>query len=235
MDGPIRVPSPRRDPAMSFLDGLGIIHPGVFCFAVLLLNLTPGPDTAFIVGQSVAHGRRMGLMSVLGISTGCVVHTAALALGLSALIAASASAFTVIKIVGAAYLVYLGGRMIVASLERKAAPAAAASPVATPSASPRRAFVQGFATNVLNPKVVLFFLSFFPQFVATGSDRKALAFVALGVVMIVMSTVYNGLVAWLAAGVTRRMRSVPRVKSWLDRSIGAAFIAIGARLAFADR
>ncbi len=86
---------------MSFLDGLGIVHPGVFCFAVLLLNLTPGPDTAFIVGQSVAHGRRMGLMSVLGISAGCVVHTAALALGLSALIAASAGAFIVIKIVGA--------------------------------------------------------------------------------------------------------------------------------------
>ncbi len=217
---------------MSLLDGLGIVHPGVFCLAVMLLNVTPGPDTAFIVGQSVAHGRRMGLMSVLGISAGCVVHTAALALGLSALIAASAGAFIVVKVVGAIYLAYLGGRMIVASFARRSATAAA--PVAS-VASPRRAFTQGFATNVLNPKVVLFFLSFFPQFVATTSDRKALAFVALGVVLIVMSTIWNGLVAWLAAGVTRRMRGVPRLRAWLDRSIGAAFIALGARLAFAER
>jgi len=221
---------------MSFLDALGIVHAGVFCFAVLLLNLTPGPDTAFIVGQSVAYGRRMGLMSVLGISTGCVVHTAALALGLSALLAASAGAFTAIKVVGAAYLIFLGGRMIVASLRAPAtaAPLARRVPIDA-SASPRRSFAQGFVTNVLNPKVVLFFLSFFPQFVSTASDAKAMAFVVLGAIMIAISTVYNGLVAWIAGGVTQRIRSAPRVKAWLDRSIGAAFIALGARLAFPDR
>jgi len=221
---------------MSFLDALGIVHPGVFCVAVLLLNLTPGPDTAFIVGQSVAYGRRMGLMSVLGISTGCVVHTTALALGLSAFLAASAGAFTAIKVVGAAYLVFLGGRMIVASLRASSRTAIVARRVPTAAnASPHRAYVQGFVTNVLNPKVVLFFLSFFPQFVATSSDAKAMAFVALGAIMIAISTVYNGLVAWLAGGVTQRIRSAPRVKAWLDRSIGSAFIALGARLAFPDR
>jgi threonine/homoserine/homoserine lactone efflux protein len=221
---------------MSFLDALGIVHAGVFCFAVLLLNLTPGPDTAFIVGQSVAHGRRMGLMSVLGISTGCVVHTAALALGLSALLAASAGAFTAIKVVGAAYLIFLGGRLIVASLRAPAttAPTSRRVPIDA-SPSPRRAFAQGFVTNVLNPKVVLFFLSFFPQFVAASSDAKPLAFVVLGAIMIAISTVYNGLVAWLAGGVTQRIRSAPRVKAWLDRSIGGAFIALGARIAFPDR
>jgi threonine/homoserine/homoserine lactone efflux protein len=221
---------------MSFIDHLGIVHLGVFCVAVFLLNLTPGPDTAFIVGQSVAHGRKMGLMSVLGISAGCIVHTAALALGLSALLAASASAFIVIKVAGAAYLIFLGGRMIFGSFRRDAETATRTETideVALPSS--RRAFVQGFATNVLNPKVVLFFLSFFPQFVAASSESKALAFVFLGIVLIVMSTVYNGLVAWLAGGITRRVRSVPRIKAWLDRSIGAAFIALGARLAFVDR
>jgi threonine/homoserine/homoserine lactone efflux protein len=221
---------------MSFLDALGIVHAGVFCFAVLLLNLTPGPDTAFIVGQSVAYGRRMGLMSVLGISTGCVVHTAALALGLSALLAASAGAFTAIKVVGAAYLIFLGGRMIVASFRAPATAEAVARRVPIDaSASPRRAFAQGFVTNVLNPKVVLFFLSFFPQFVSTASDAKAIAFVVLGAIMIAISTVYNGLVAWIAGGVTQRIRSAPRVKAWLDRSIGGAFIALGAYLAFPDR
>src|SRR5438128_2003529 len=103
---------------MTLLDSLGIVHVGLFCGAVLLLNLTPGPDTAFIVGQSVAHGRRIGLLSVLGISLGCLVHTAAAALGLSAILAASASAFVVVKLAGALYLTVLGVRMIAASLRR---------------------------------------------------------------------------------------------------------------------
>ncbi len=221
---------------MTQLADPGIVHPGVFCLAVLLLNLTPGPDTAFIVGQSIAHGRRAGLMAVLGISTGCLIHTAALALGLSALLAASANAFLLIKVVGALYLVFLGVRMIAGSAGRASVPPEhidadeAARPVPA-----HRAFVQGFLTNVLNPKVVLFFVSFVPQFVAVSSPTKALAFVLLGIVLAAISTVYNGLVAILAGGITRRMRTVPRIRAWLDRTIGAAFIALGARIAFADR
>ncbi len=222
---------------MSFIESVGIVHPGVFCLAVMLLNLTPGPDTAFIVGQSVAYGRRMGMLSVLGISAGCCIHTGALALGLSALIAASAGAFVVIKVVGAAYLAFLGMRMIVATLRRVPSNADVPLPCSPRTGRPssRRAFVQGFVTNVLNPKVVLFFLSFFPQFVATSSETKALAFVVLGAILIAMTTVYNGAVAWVAGGISRRMRALPRVKDWLDRSIGAAFVALGARLVFTDR
>ncbi len=229
---------------MNAFTDLGIVHLGLFCGAVVLLNFTPGPDTAFIVGQSVARGRRAGLMAVLGISLGCVVHTLALVFGLSALIAASASAFTLIKIVGAAYLVYLGVRMIVATMRTRVSPgeatiAKASSPapsrgtVAHPSA--RRTFAQGFITNVLNPKVVLFFLSFFPQFVAYDSPSKGLAFAVLGGVMIAISTIYNGSVAWLAGSITHRMHGAPRVKAWLERSVGAAFIALGARLALSER
>ena len=220
---------------ISFAD-LGIVHPGIFCAAVLLLNLTPGPDTAFIVGQSIAHGRRAGLMSVLGISAGCVVHTIALALGLSAILAASASAFTLIKIAGALYLTFLGLRMIVGSMRKPAiVPTVALVESSAPRPSSRRTFMQGFVTNVLNPKVVLFFLSFFPQFVGASSPSKAVAFFVLGAVMIVISTVYNGIVAWLAGSITRRVRGAPRFKVWLDRSIGAAFVALGARIALADR
>ncbi len=219
----------------SFAD-FGIVHAGIFCVAVLLLNLTPGPDTAFIVGQSVAHGRRAGLLSVLGISAGCVVHTMALALGLSAILAASANAFASIKIAGAIYLTFLGLRMILGSLRRGGdgvAPTIPRSPVLRPSS--RRTFMQGFVTNVLNPKVILFFLSFFPQFVAESSPSKAVAFVVLGAVMVVISTIYNGIVAWLAGSITRRVRGVPRVKVWLDRLIGAAFVALAARIAWVDR
>jgi RhtB (resistance to homoserine/threonine) family protein len=221
---------------MVLFDALGIVHLGVFCIAVLLLNLTPGPDTAFIVGQSVAHGRRAGLLAVLGISAGLLVHTTALALGFSALVAASATAFTVIKVAGAAYLVFLGLRMIVATSGRQKPVDAIAKPVVVPAApGPKRAFAQGFLTNLMNPKVILFFLSFFPQFVERTSPAKGMAFAALGLVLVAMSTVYNGLVAWLAGGLARRMRGVPRVKRWLDRSIGAAFVALGARLVFVER
>ena len=220
---------------MNLLSDVGIVHPGVFCIAVLLLNVTPGPDTAFIVGQSVAHGRRAGLMSVLGISAGCVAHTLALALGLSALLAASAGAFTVVKVAGAAYLVFLGVRMIVATLGGQPIMATRPLPSAAARPSSRRTFVQGFVTNVLNPKVVLFFLSFFPQFVATTSPSKGLAFVVLGGMLVVISTIYNGAVAWLAGGITQRMQGAPRIRRWLERSVGVAFIALGARLALPER
>lgn len=222
----------------SFAD-LGIAHPGVFCAAVLLLNFTPGPDTALIVGRSVLHGRRAGLLSVLGISAGCAVHTIALALGLSALIAASTGAYTAIKVAGAGYLVVLGVRMILGTFARRGpAPMGAAATPAIAVGVPAdalRTVMQGFATNILNPKVVLFFLSFFPQFVSSTSGSTAQAFLILGALMTVISTAYNAGVAWLAGGVAQRMQGAPRVKKWLDRSIGAAFVALGARIAFADR
>jgi len=216
---------------------LGITHFGFFLVAVFLLNVTPGPDTAYIVGRSVAQGRSAGLVSALGISTGCCVHALACAFGLTALLAASATAFTVIKLVGACYLVYLGVRLIFA---KKEAPAGAAN--ATESASSasaprplRQLFLSGFWTNVLNPKVVLFFVSFFPQFVSVTSPHKVLAFLALGVVFVVMSTIWNSFVAWVAGSVTQRFSGKPGIKKWLDRTVGSAFVGLGLRLATATR
>ena len=214
---------------------LGITHFAFFVVAVFLLNVTPGPDTAYIVGRSVAQGRSAGLVSALGISGGCCVHSLACAFGLTALLAASASAFTVVKFAGAIYLVYLGMRLIFT----KAAPAAdEPAPAAAASTAPRslrQLFVQGFCTNVLNPKVVLFFVSFFPQFVVPGSPHKALAFLALGAVFVAMSTVWNSFVAWIAGSVTRRFSGKPGVKKWLDRTVGSAFVGLGVKLATATR
>ena len=209
----------------------GITHFGFFVLAVFLLNVTPGPDTAYIVGRSVAQGRGAGLMSALGISAGCCVHALACAFGLTALLAASAAAFTVIKLVGAAYLIYLGVRMIVA--KQAAVPSGAA---AAQAAKPlRQLFMQGFWTNVLNPKVVLFFVSFFPQFVSVDSPHKALAFLTLGAVFVAMSTVWTSLVAWVAGSVTQRFSGKPGVKKWLDRTVGSAFVGLGLRLATSQR
>lgn len=209
----------------------GITHFGFFVLAVFLLNVTPGPDTAYIVGRSVAQGRGAGLMSALGISAGCCVHALACAFGLTALLAASAAAFTVIKLVGAAYLIYLGVRMIIT--KQAAAPSdTAAAQAAKPL---RQLFMQGFWTNVLNPKVVLFFVSFFPQFVSADSPHKALAFLTLGAVFVAMSTVWTSLVAWVAGSVTQRFSGKPGVKKWLDRTVGSAFVGLGLRLATSQR
>jgi RhtB (resistance to homoserine/threonine) family protein len=216
---------------------LGITHFGFFLVAVFLLNVTPGPDTAYIVGRSVAQGRSAGLVSALGISTGCCVHALACAFGLTALLAASATAFTVIKLVGACYLVYLGVRLIFAKKEAPASTADVAQPAASAGAPRplRQLFLSGFWTNVLNPKVVLFFVSFFPQFVNVTSPHKVLAFLALGAVFVVMSTIWNSFVAWVAGSVTQRFSGKPGIKKWLDRTVGSAFVGLGLRLAAATR
>ncbi|MEX3808920.1 LysE family translocator [Paraburkholderia sp. BR13439] len=211
----------------------GIVHFEFFIVAVFLLNITPGPDTAYIVGRSVAQGRGAGLMSALGISAGCCIHSLACAFGLTALLAASATAFTIVKFVGAIYLIYLGVRLIFTK-PAAGAPVGDARASSTPR-SLRQLFLQGFWTNVLNPKVVLFFVSFFPQFVATGSEHKTFAFLALGAVFVLMSMVWNSFVAWIAGSVTQRFSGKPTVKRWLDRSVGSAFVGLGIKLATASR
>lgn len=217
----------------------GIVHFPFFVAAVLLLNVTPGPDTAYIVGRSVAQGRGAGLMSALGICTGCCVHSIACAFGLTALLAASATAFTVIKFAGAIYLIYLGVRLAFASpaqsqstqAEQGEAPARGAQG----ARSLRQLYMQGFWTNVLNPKVVLFFVSFFPQFVSSESEHKTLAFLTLGGVFVAMSVVWSVFLVWVASSVTRRLGGKPTVKKWLDRLVGSAFVGLGLRLAAATQ
>jgi len=214
---------------------LGITGFAFFLVAVFLLNVTPGPDTAYIVGRSVAQGRGAGIVSALGISAGCIVHTLACAFGLTAILAASATAFTVVKIAGAIYLIYLGVRLIFAKHEDTSDVSNAQAGAKSAPKSLRQLFTQGFVTNVLNPKVVLFFVSFFPQFVAADSQHKTLAFLTLGLVFIAMSTVWNSFVAWIAGSVTERFSGKPGVKRWLDRGVGGAFVGLGIKLATSHR
>ncbi len=218
---------------------LGITHFAFFMLAAFLLNVTPGPDTAYIIGRSVAQGRGAGIVSALGIGSGCAVHTLACAFGLTALIAASPLAFTLIKYAGAAYLVYLGVKLV---LSRPAAPpAATASPDGANAAGPvaarslRQLYLQGVTTNVLNPKVVLFFVSFFPQFVAADSPHKTLAFLVLGGVFSLQGLAWSVIVAWVAGSLTRRLSGRTAVKQWLDRGVGSVFVGLGLRLAVATQ
>ncbi len=203
----------------------GISNFGLFFLAVLLLNATPGPDTAYIVGRSVAQGRNAGLMSALGISVGCCVHALALALGLSAILAASATAFMLIKLAGGIYLIYLGIRMTLAK------PAAMVAAVKEDVRSLRTIFWQAMITNVLNPKVILFFLAFIPQFVRTDAPQKTVAFLLLGVMFAAISMCWNSGTAFLAGTLARRASRNPKLRLWLERTVGGAFIALGAKLA----
>lgn len=210
----------------------GIHDLALFASAALLVNLTPGPDMLFVVGTSAARGRRDGVFAALGVGLGCMLHIALAALGLSALLAASATAFTIVKWVGAAYLVWTGIAML-----RSAGRQVADGGAAVPSTS-MKVFWQGAMTNALNPKVALFFLAFLPQFIAPGSDGQAAAFVVLGLLFNAGGAVVNVGVALLAGAARERWAdsaSAGRAGAWLQRAAGALFVALGVKLAFSSR
>ena len=201
----------------------------LFMLAALLVNLTPGPDMLFVVGSSAAHGRRAGVMASLGIGAGCVLHMVLATVGLSALLAASALAFEVVKWVGAAYLVWVG----VGMLRRRGGGSAA--PLQVPA---RKVFWQGAVTNALNPKVALFFLAFLPQFITPGASGQAAAFLLLGALFNLGGTAVNIVVALLASSVRDRLSasgSGGRVGARLQRAAGALFVGLGLKLALTTR
>ena len=205
----------------------GIHDFGLFLAAGILLNLTPGPDTAYILGRSIAQGREAGIASALGICVGSIFHTCAAALGLSAILATSAVAFGAIKLLGGAYLIFLGIKML---LDRQ-------RHLNLPSSFSRRtaaaAFRQGIFTNVLNPKVALFFLAFLPQFIDPASNMKVLAFLTLGLTFVTTGTIWCLILAWFASAFSERLRGSQAVGQWLNRAAGALFIFLGLRLATA--
>ena len=206
---------------------LGIHDLWLFIISGLILNITPGPDTAYIVGRSAQFGWRGGAAAALGIGTGCLVHVLACAIGLSALLAASATAFTLVKWLGAAYLCYIGIRMLLA---RESEPAASSAPEGR-ATSLTRVFWQGALTNVLNPKVALFFLAFLPQFVDVVAPSKALAFLMLGLIFVFNGTLWCLAVAAFSARTARRFRQSGRAMRWINRALGGMFVYLGARIA----
>ena len=203
----------------------GIHDVGLFLTAGILLNLTPGPDTVYILGRSVAQSREAGIASALGISVGSIFHTCAAALGLSATLATSVLAFGTIKLLGGAYLIFLGLKMI---LERS-------GQLSLPSNFQRHttaaAFRQGVLTNILNPKVALFFLAFLPQFIDPASGTKILAFLFLGLTFVTTGTIWCFILAWFASAFSKRLRTNQTVAQWLNRTAGALFVFLGVRLA----
>jgi threonine/homoserine/homoserine lactone efflux protein len=207
-----------------------IQHFWLFALASFLLNITPGNDMLYVASRSAGQGVRAGIISSLGVMTGCLVHLAAAAAGLSAILAHSATAFNLIKYVGACYLVYLGLKAV---LGKKAA--ALITDEKPMAASGKRIFLQGVLTNVLNPKVALFFLAFLPQFIDGRAKHPAEAIVLLGAWFDVGGTVVNIMVAVLFGRIGNWMRRNPRWLKIQEKFTGLVLIALGIKVAFTSK
>jgi threonine/homoserine/homoserine lactone efflux protein len=205
----------------------GTQHYSLFILSGILLNLTPGQDTLYIVGTSIAQGRRAGLLSVLGICSGACIHTLAAAFGLSAILATSATAFAVVKFAGAAYLVYLGVRMW---FDRSVS---SQHPVRFAQPNSRDIYRAGLFTNLLNPKVALFYLAFLPQFVDPLAHSQLLAFLFLGASFVATGTIWCVFLALAASRIGSRLRTSTLFSVVTRRVIGTVFVGLGARLAVA--
>ena len=207
---------------------LGIHDLALFIVSGLLLNMMPGPDSLLIMLRSGSQGWRAGSVAALGIGTGTMVHVLAAALGLSALLSASAELFAIIKLMGALYLVYLGVSLL---RQGVSSPVASEPAVSLPALSYGRIFRQGLLTNVLNPKVALFFLAFVPQFIDPAAPQKAMAFIVLGCIFNINGMIWCHLLAFSTAYASRKVRLPARLGRWLNRLMGGLFVGLGIKLA----
>ena len=206
-----------------------LTHWLTFLTAATLLNLSPGPDIAFMLAQTAKNGRRSGFSAMFGIWTGAFVHVLLAALGLSAILATSATAFMVVKWVGALYLVWLGIQAWRSSGETFM------SESKIEPANNRTIFRQGVLVSILNPKVAIFFLAFLPQFVVAGSGPASAQLFLHGTLIIVVAALIEPPLVWVGARLSQRLKHSPRIATWMDRGLGSLFIGLGIRLATSDR
>jgi len=197
----------------------------LFVGASVVLVIAPGPDMAYMLGRTIAQGRRAGVLAAVGINVGAYVHVLAAVLGLSAILATSSVAFTVVKWIGACYLVWIGiqaiaGRSGPLRLDDKGA-----------SREGRTIFWQGFLSDVLNPKVAIFFLAFLPQFVDVGNSNQTLQLLILGVTVNMIAISINLVLVYFASAATVGLRKNAAITTWLNRAVGAMFVSLGIRLA----
>ena len=200
----------------------------VFLAASLALAFAPGPDNIFVLTQSAVQGRVAGLLVTLGLCTGLLVHTAAVALGVATIFAASALAFTALKVLGAAYLLYLAWQAFRAA--KAPLPAGEAARL-----RPGRLYARGVIMNITNPKVAIFFLAFLPQFAEPGEGALTLQILVLGAIFILVTLAVFGSIAWFSGFLGERLRASPRAQTILNRVAGLVFVGLALRLAVAER
>jgi threonine/homoserine/homoserine lactone efflux protein len=196
-----------------------------FLAAAILITVAPGPDNLMVLALGMARGRRAGMAFGLGCAIGCLSHTMLATLGISALIAASASAFTAFKIIGGGYLLWLGIQAL-----RKARSAGTGNGKPLPEVPTHRLFARGLLANAINPKVILFFLAFLPQFVDAGRGHAGWQMAQLGAIFTLQAALIFGAIGWSAGRLGQWLARRPRVGLWLDRIAGSIFVALGLRL-----
>ena len=204
----------------------GIINFEAFIIAGLIMNLTPGADTMYILGRSISQGKKAGILSALGISTGAIFHIIFATLGLSIILAKSATAFEIVKYLGAAYLIFLGLKTIFKKADGKFELSNETKVV-----NYRKIYFSGILTNILNPKVALFFLAFLPQFIDPNYVQSSLPFLILGITFLLTGTIWCLILALFASKLSERIRKNYKIKKWLDKITGGIFIALGIQLA----
>ncbi|HCH33456.1 MAG TPA: lysine transporter LysE [Oceanospirillaceae bacterium] len=196
----------------------------LFIVSGIALNLVPGQDFIFIASRSTSQGVRAGIVASLGVGAGTLVHIFAAAFGVSAILAASSTAYTVIKVLGGLYLLYLGASLL---LRRKEAPA---SPSRVIQAPLKNIFYQGFLTNALNPKVALFFIAFVPQFIAPDATNIAFSFLVLGFIFSFNGMLWCFIVAWFSANIGTKFRQQTQLTDWATKFAGGLFTYFGISL-----
>ncbi len=208
----------------------GIIHFETFILTGILLNLTPGNDTIFILSKSIGQGRKAGIISALGIGTGSIFHTVLAAFGLSIIIAKSILLFNMIKFAGVAYLLYIGFKMLTDNSQLKTD-----GVISNNAIDYRKIYRDGIFTNVLNPKVALFFIAFLPQFIDPVSKNTILPFLVLGTTFITTGTIWCFVLATFASGIFSKLKTNKKVSTYLNKVCGLSMIGLGIKVALTDR
>lgn len=208
----------------------GIIHFETFLLTGILLNLTPGNDTIYILSKSIGQGKNAGIASALGIGTGCFVHTILAAFGLSLIIAQSLLLFNIIKYAGAAYLLYMGYRMLVSSSQL-----AMNQGLTEKNIDYWKIYRDGIVTNVLNPKVALFFIAFLPQFIDPNLKNTTLPFLTLGSTFVTTGTIWCLMLAFFASAFFEKLKNNPKIANYINKICGFALIGLGIKVALADQ
>lgn len=207
---------------------LGIQHFEIFLLAGIILNLTPGSDTIYILSRSISQGKRAGIYSVFGISSGIAVHTILAALGLSIILSTSTAAFMTVKVIGAAYLGYLG---LTTLLSKEDSLLSLSNNIMTS----KQLYFQGLLTNVFNPKVALFFLSFLPQFIAPSNSYGILPFLCLGIVFLITGTTWCFMLVLFSSRMTVFLRNSPQAALITNKICGVLYLGLGIKLLTTER
>lgn len=208
----------------------GIIHPETFLLTSILLNLTPGNDTIFILSRSIGQGRKAGIISALGIGTGSIVHTTLAAFGLSIIIAKSILLFSIIKYAGAIYLLYIGYKMLTDKNQLNMA-----NVTDQQSINYLKIYRDGIITNVLNPKVALFFIAFLPQFIDPTLKNTVLPFLTLGASFIITGTIWCLILSIFATAIFAKLKGNKKVSTYINRICELTLVGLGIKVALTNR